>query len=488
MFTSASPSNMKFGCSECLCIAIESHRPALLKSLLQRSDVVYRDMFWAPYPHNWSAYSSVESSVTSIPQLHHFGSDSDLSFVGREDCAHMRVDVELQTPFDELCRPNYSTAYILVSLPLMARWHSSVAFNAEHILRQSGQFHCSEPQFYHWQRAPSVKLPGPLVNSTSTWLQCEFESDCEALTFDSNSGTPPLVLHQKSSLPCDKIFFHCLFNYTANSGIFKFYGKLSRLINELFTREFVGLELHFGKQIQRQLRAVLESGADLNLMLPYRYCQWSSISRVRAQRFIKVYDVLVVMILQATYDSFIWTILQNVLKFLLHNGLSFFYSKFINTSDTAFQVKKLSISDSLLHLLFLKKYWPLPLLPLVRAIALQLLALGYGRRELHTGSFRASDANLFVTRLLLTHSHEESKLEARRELQILIDHFDSGPLTLQQLARIAVRRAVGGADFARQVRRISSHMPPLLFEYVAEPSEYLLTDDEVDLLQKASAH
>ena len=75
---------------------------------------------------------------------------------------------------------------------------------------------------------------------------------------------------------------------------------------------------------------------------------------------------------------------------------------------------------------------------------------------------------------------------AKRELHFLIDHFDSGPLTLQQLARIAVRRAVGGADFARQVRRIASHIPPLLFDYVAEASEYLLTDDEVDLLQKAS--
>ena len=127
---------------------IESHRPAVLKSLLQRSDVVHRDMFWACYPSKWNDYYS-GGYISEIPQLHHFGSDSDLSFVGREDCGHMRVDVELQTQFDVLCKPDYSTAYILVSLPMMARWHSTGAFNAEHILKQSGQFHYSEPQFYH---------------------------------------------------------------------------------------------------------------------------------------------------------------------------------------------------------------------------------------------------------------------------------------------------------------------------------------------------
>ena len=41
---------------------------------------------------------------------------------------------------------------------------------------------------------------------------------------------------------------------------------------------------------------------------------------------------------------------------------------------------------------------PLQLIPLVRAMALQLLALGYGRRELHTGRFPGRDANLIATR------------------------------------------------------------------------------------------
>ena len=79
--------------------------------------------------------------------LHYFGAESDLSFVGREDCGHMRVDVDLLTPFDMLW--NRFNAYILVSLPQMARWHSSKRFNAERILRQSGKFDYSSPQFFH---------------------------------------------------------------------------------------------------------------------------------------------------------------------------------------------------------------------------------------------------------------------------------------------------------------------------------------------------
>ena len=116
-------------------------------------------------------------------------------------------------------------------------------------------------------------------------------------------------------------------------------------------------------------------------------------------------------------------------------------------------------------------------------------ALGYGRRELHTDSFRARDVNLFKSRYILSHPAyrrrsytEHYSAEALREVHSLIDQFDSGPLTLQQLARFAVRRAVGGAYFGRQVRRISSHIPPLLFDYVAETNEHLLPDDEVVLL------
>ena len=58
---------MKLGCSECLCIAIESHRPQLLRALLTRTNLVYRDMFWAPTPREcasnaWDSQHSVKNS------------------------------------------------------------------------------------------------------------------------------------------------------------------------------------------------------------------------------------------------------------------------------------------------------------------------------------------------------------------------------------------------------------------------------------------
>ena len=477
---------MKFGCSECLCIAIESHRPALVKSLFQRSDVVYRDMFWAPYPSNWDEITG-NGWVMSVPRLHHFDAHSDLSFVGREDCGHMRVDVELQTPFDVLCRLNYmynySTAYILVSLPLMARWHSSDSFNAEHIFRQSGQFNYSEPQFYHKQRRQSINLyNGPLRYSTytATALRCEFESDSEALTVSIDLKTPPLMLYQPSSLPCDKIFVVCEFNESViENELYKFYGKLARVVYEM-----LNLKLYFDKTIQRKFQAVLESGADLNLVLSYRHGLWffeeRRVGLVCYDLFFDVFDPV-----HYSDHSKLkhWINLHNILKFLLDNGLSFFYYPiYLDRGLIGYNLPQ--TSESLL-MSFEWSGLPSPLLPLARAIALQLLALGYGRRELHTGSFQAREANLSATRSHLAFSvfmHEENDMEARRELQSLVDHFDAGPLTLQQLARIAVRRAVGGADFARQVRRIKSHIPPLLFDYVAKPSEYLLTDDEVAFL------
>ena len=204
---------MNIGCSECLCIAIESHRPALLKSLLQRSDVTYKDMFWARSPNDWQYDSSTDNMLRwqryPIPQLHHFGSDSDLSFVGREGCGHMRVDVELQTPFDTMCKGEM--AYILVSLPMVARWHSSDSFNAENILRQSGIFDYSQPQFYHTPHCDWFEGPGPLRCPKTNCFRCEYESACEGLACFRGQESPPLVLYPMSSLPCNQIFVVCSF-------------------------------------------------------------------------------------------------------------------------------------------------------------------------------------------------------------------------------------------------------------------------------------
>ena len=108
-------------------------------------------------------------------------------------------------------------------------------------------------------------------------------------------------------------------------------------------------------------------------------------------------------------------------------------------------------------------------------IAHQLLALGYGRRELHPGDLPVRDEELGMDRDTIDSSeccYGELKSEAR-DLQKLIDHFDAGPLTLQQLSRIAIRRVVGGVNFARLIRKIAHLTPPPLLKYVAEANELL---------------
>ena len=107
-------------------------------------------------------------------------------------------------------------------------------------------------------------------------------------------------------------------------------------------------------------------------------------------------------------------------------------------------------------------------------IAYQLLALGYARRELHSGDLPVRNESLEFTRDLISfqHNHPEYKSEYRH-LQRLVDHFDAGPLTLQQLARIAIRRAVGGVDFARRIRKLAHLTPPPLLRYVADADELL---------------
>lgn len=51
----------------------------------------------------------------------------------------------------------------------------------------------------------------------------------------------------------------------------------------------------------------------------------------------------------------------------------------------------------------------------------------------------------------------------------LVNTVRNGPLTLQQLARIAVRRAVGGSHFAPRIVSLKKALPISLFDYVADP-------------------
>ena len=124
----------------------------------------------------------------------------------------MRIDDEIQTSFDKLCiRFDEDNAFILVSIQMMVRWHTSCRFNAEHILLQSGKFHFSKPQFYHSAGCYLVgRLSGPLYVGYSS-LECEFESKNDTLTLCANRTTPLLVVHQPSSLPSDTVYTNIYF-------------------------------------------------------------------------------------------------------------------------------------------------------------------------------------------------------------------------------------------------------------------------------------
>ena len=107
----------------------------------------------------------------------------------------MRAEVDLRAPLSFA-----SNAYILVSLSMMARWHSTKRFKVERILRQSGKFHYSEPQFFHLNKCDrdlytSVEpLCGPLTLD-ETHLFCEFEymSPFKSARCSVNQGICPLV-------------------------------------------------------------------------------------------------------------------------------------------------------------------------------------------------------------------------------------------------------------------------------------------------------
>ena len=149
-----------------------------------------------------------------FPVLHDMGSDVDFLIVGRDDCGHMRVDVELCAPFKLLLKKR---AYILVSFPMIARWHTSERFNAERILRQSGKFDYSEPQFFdvHWKEYfPNRKksdLRGPLFDWCDSTL-CEYECRNESRSVSLDFSTPVISLYEPSTLPCHMATVHASIN------------------------------------------------------------------------------------------------------------------------------------------------------------------------------------------------------------------------------------------------------------------------------------
>ena len=503
---SSSAAAVRVGCSECVCIAIESHCPALLRTLLARRHVVYRDVFWAPLPSAMHNTPNVMSNEF-VPQLHRISARADLSCVGRDDCGHVRVDVELHAPLRF-----GPTAYILVSLVKMAQWHScDEHFPALHMLRNSGHFDLSEPQFFHlfvpFKQPKYVDederddydiecfisgeslVPGPL-NVTEGWvLQYELER---------RGRRAPLVPFQ---LACDVHDADCshrqLFPrrseatltlsgkcYGSALAFNKYYGKLEPLFELMAGQDAHEYDAeNADATLLKLLHKQLESGADLNLYWISEHGLYSS-SRDPLWRMCRFVDTISLMhflypmALHTTCSSCVQTPSEfnAMLKFALRNGFSYFLGcvNDVNVSDEYEKRSRWSIISRLF------RRQRLSLFPFAMGVAAQLLSLGYGRRELHPACLPVFDGHLDATRDALFELLDIGEVIGAGQLQLLIESFDAGPLTLRELSRIAIRRAVGGAYFERRVRALKgSFLPAPLLKYVADPTELMLDDEQL---------
>ena len=143
---------MEIGCSQCVADAIVSHQLEILRELLEQP-VHYLDLFWMPIENARGLLpdASVEANtqlLESSGTIHVIVDAMDVDkvgCVGRADCLHEAFDVELREPIPTVVIFNR----VLVSLPVLARWHSSDRFPAEQLLRDSDKFDLSEPQLYH---------------------------------------------------------------------------------------------------------------------------------------------------------------------------------------------------------------------------------------------------------------------------------------------------------------------------------------------------
>ena len=155
------------------------------------------------------------------------------------------------------------------------------------------------------------------------------------------------------------------------------------------------------------------------------------------------------------------------IRLLLRNGLSFFYG---DIKGTKFSLHE----NDLIGMLFFTRA------KCCICIAYQLVALGFGRRELHPGDLPVRNVGLEYMRMMIVRAHKDPDFDVHRYRMLLqlVERFDACPLPLQQLARIAIRRAVGGVDFARRVRKLAHLTPPPLLRYVADADELLTEDNE----------
>lgn len=468
-----------YGCSECLSIAIQSNRRDLLRSLLEQPNIAYRDIFWVEKPIE--SVGPFDGDLVSFdgapPALHNIDNNSDLSFVGKKDCGHKQLDVELLNPLGE-----YTGGPILVSLPMLAQWYSTEQFPAEQMMRDSGKFDFTEPQLFHLHLSANYHDDSKLIVIAFSYAKRIFGPSF------GNSSTDRM-----SS-----------FLFGDGTKVWGRFSKYSKCINS----EVLEVHQNYYQLPQLLLRAVayddsnddlfipellriIEAGADLNHYFTWHFeiNWWSRYSRVFAARGLMSY--LCIFCRRSSFakdeDRFAIQFLffSKFLSLLLRHGVSFFLGeRNVNSLQVKFRLsfymllryapsstnpeqldfENASFLDRLFYACGVRRR------EFCRGIAWQFLALGYGRRELHPDGVPLFDEHLDCTRE--AHNSDPDDYCAA-ELQALVDRFDSGPLSLLQLARIAVRRAVGGKYFVRQMSELVSSLPRSLFEYVADPTELM---------------
>lgn len=97
---------------------LDRHRVASAGAIKETTtNVQYCDVFWALTPYKWALRNTIYLEY-KVPVLHRTTPETDLSFLGRGDCGHLQVDVDLKTPFNFVWNLR---ALILVSLPMVAR-------------------------------------------------------------------------------------------------------------------------------------------------------------------------------------------------------------------------------------------------------------------------------------------------------------------------------------------------------------------------------
>ena len=374
---------MEFGCSQCLASAIESHNLLLLLELLQRP-VAYRDMFWAPIPAAWqNDYYDVDYAYPRVSD------DSDPTRIWRPDCGHESFDINI-------CGPIHSTglsAKILVSLPILARWHSSKDFPVEHELCISGKFDLNEPQLYHLPDPDTIE---PSANPES-FINLSSQLSLILLQFEivkPPSGLPryiPDVSHVQLNHLMDVneriVVRGSVFPKEPYWAIKRSSTTLSREYYGHFDLSFerlgrFSLNSSIHEQLMSDIRQCVHSGRDVNNGFWNEIIVWTPFWTHQTQfeiRFIlsSIMNLITEII---TFEKVVkLDDYYEFVVFLLQSGLSYF-PEWMYCNN--FEVYFLSFNNC---------KWPTRLFR-------QLLSLGFARQELHPIGMKLIDGQLNETK------------------------------------------------------------------------------------------